>query len=497
MYKHVISISLLLTLSFALSATAQTDYYVSPDGKSTNNGLTPETPFNLISKAISKMEPGSTVYLMPGQYNSAVTIGKEHSGTENAYITFKAYDENDKPKLYVGGSGKWNCIDVQASYIIIDGLELEGYNQSFTKQDSIAAAEWVTAPSVTNDAAVYNTNGISVGKGGKKGGFPHHVTVRNCIVHDFPGAGIGCQQGDYIIFENNHVYNNAWYTMYACSGISVLTPINVGEDTDQYKIIVRNNIVHNNHTKIKWRTGNIRYSDGNGIIIDVNMAPDGSTTDEIKADGAYRGRTLVANNVSYFNGGSGIHAFKAAHVDIINNTTFQNEQRYQGEYGEIFSQNGKSNNIVNNVMYAREDHKCNNYVANGGGTYLNNIYCGGTYTMTESNLVVDIAREPMYMKAPADYEDTADFRLIEGSKAIGYGVYKDYMPETDILGVERSPASIDCGAYVYSNHTSVAKPTVISQQYPAAVYNIQGQRVSDNYRGLFIRGRKCILKTHP
>lgn len=489
-------LSTLLLVASTIVVSAQTDYYVSPTGKSTNDGLSPETPFNLVSKAINKVEPGSTVYIMPGEYKSAVTISKDHSGTEDGYITFKAYDMNDRPRFYVGGSGKWNCLDIQASYIIIDGLELEGYNQSFSEQDSIAAADCVTASSVPNEAARYNTNGISIGKGGKNGGFPHHVIVRNCIVHDFPGGGVGCQQGDYITFENNTIYNNAWYTMYACSGISILNPINTDENTDDYKLVIRNNVVYNNHTKIKWRTGNIRYSDGNGIIIDVNMSPDGSTTDEIKADGAYRGKTLVANNVSYFNGGSGIHAFKAANVDIINNTTYHNEQRYKGEYGEIFSQSGKNNNIVNNVMYARANHKCNNYVSNGGGTYTNNIYCGGTYTMTTSNLFVNASKEPMFVKVPEVFGDDADLRLAAGSKAIGFGTYKDYMPETDITGADRNASSIDCGAYVYESSTSVSAHPLTPLPHNGTAYNIQGQRVGDEYRGLVIvNGRKRFVKT--
>ena len=121
-----ILLSTLLLVASVIVASAQTDYYVSPTGKSTNDGLTPETPFNLVSRAINKVEPGSTVYIMPGEYISAVTISKEHSGTEDGYITLKAYDMNDRPRFYVGGSGKWNCFDIQASYIIIDGLELVG-----------------------------------------------------------------------------------------------------------------------------------------------------------------------------------------------------------------------------------------------------------------------------------------------------------------------------------------------------------------------------------
>lgn len=483
-----------LLLLFSSVAFSQSAIYVSPNGNDSNNGRSPETPFKTLTKAVNTMVPGTTVYIMPGTYKSGVSIASNHSGTENSYITFKAYDDNDRPKFYVGGAGKWNCFDIQASYIILDGLELEGYNQTFTEADSVAAAACVTASSVTNDAAKYNTNGISIGKGGKNGGFPHHVTVRNCVVHDFPGCGIGCQQGDYITFEKNTVYNNAWYCMYACSGISILNPYNSDNKDGEYKLRVVSNIVYNNHTKIKWRTGNIRYSDGNGIIIDVNMTPDGSTTDEIKADGAYRGKTLVANNVLYFNGGSGIHSFKAANVDVINNTTYHNEQRYSEGYGEIFSQSGKNNNIVNNIMYAREGHRCNNYVSNGGGTYKNNIYCGGNYTMTESNLFVDITVEPMFVKVPDNYLDDTNFHLVADSKAVGYGIATPYMPETDITGKKRG-VPVDCGAYVYAPSTSIDFPSISDKGNSPIMFNVQGQEITGRYSGIaIVKGRKTIVR---
>ena len=324
-------IFLFVLLAFTvLTAAAQRQLYISTDGKDSNDGMSPETPWKNFSKVLSNMQAGDVINIMPGTYSSQnsykalIDLKENHSGTEDRYITFRAYDPDNRPKFKAGGKGVWQCVNIQASYIIFDGIEMEGNNQSL---DSL------TADNISkdyrnnswNDLAVYNTNGISIGAGGSNSSYPHHVIIRNCVVHDFPGCGMGGQQADYLTFENNIVYNNAWFTMYACSGISILTPFN-SDDEEGYHNIVIGNTVYNNHTKIKWYTSsNPRFSDGNGIILDVNLSPDGGAPQEIKDDGAYRGKTLVANNVCYFNGGSGIHSFKAQNIDIINNTTYMNE----------------------------------------------------------------------------------------------------------------------------------------------------------------------------
>lgn len=63
-------------------------------------------------------------------------------------------------------------------------------------------------------------------------------------------------------------------------------------------------------------------SDGNGIILDdfnQTQRPEGQGT-------PFSQRSLVANNVIFDNGGHGIHIFQSEHVDVINNTLYQNSK---------------------------------------------------------------------------------------------------------------------------------------------------------------------------
>ena len=59
---------------------------------------------------------------------------------------------------------------------------------------------------------------------------------------------------------------------------------------------------------------------------------------------------LVANNLVYRNGGTGIHAFKSNHIDIVNNTSYRNDRNVQnGEIGCLFATSDC--NVTNNISF--------------------------------------------------------------------------------------------------------------------------------------------------
>ena len=418
-------------------------YYIAPDGDDVNNGASPAFALKSFATAIAKLKPGDVLKVMPGTYVSEgkpiIEMKSTHSGTEEKPITIVANNPSDKPVLKVGGTGAWNAAVIEASWVIIDGLEFCGWNQQL---DSLSARQNAEIYRDNRDAinwnttAKYNTNGISVGD---KSHLTSHVTVRNCVVHDFPGGGLGATTSDYITFENNVVYNNAWFNMYACSGISVIHPVNSDTETT-HKIKIVGNLVYNNRCMIPWcTTADFRLSDGNGIIIDINQYGDSGGAYK---DQAYKGRTLVANNVSIFNGGSGIHSFKADHVDIVNNTAYWNGRKYpENNYNEIFGHNCQDVNITNNIMIARDGGFCNNKAA--GPVYSHNVYFGTAQTMGEG----DVQGDPLVVNLSRDGA-VADMHIKAGSPAIGRGVKVSYTPATDKDGNPRGN-SIDAGAYQF------------------------------------------------
>lgn len=435
---------LALFLTFLLANAFAVDYYVSAlTGSDSNNGLTTTTAFRTIQKAADRTNPGDFVYIMDGIYSEAKVLFSIHatvlyisrSGTSNAYITYKNYPGH-KPKIS-GVNCRWNCVRIRANYIRFEGIELEGPNQNITYEEARAMYDYyVTTPPASRDwhlLGTMNTNGLSLG-GDMISSVPwHHIEVRNCVVHDFQGGGIGGSDFDYITIENNVVYNNSWYGMYATSGISVFHSRDFDSNTSSYKNFVRGNICHNNKTLIPW-AGRDYLSDGNGIIIDDNR------NTQVEGGIPYTGKTLVENNVSHNNGGSGIHAYSSNNVDIINNTAYNNGTVVG--YPEIYGQDGVNVNIYNNIMYARTGGACNSNA--GGTTYDFNIYFNGPASRQGAN---DMVADPKFVKLALD--ETADFHLRSNSPAINSGNdTPGLFSSVDIKGVERPiGAKPDRGAY--------------------------------------------------
>jgi parallel beta-helix repeat protein len=353
------------------------NYYVSPKGKDSNNGLSENQPFKTPQKVADLTKPGDTVYFMDGLYLSTNIdrgIKINNSGTADAWITYKAMPGAKPIIKQIGG---WDHIIIKASYILIDGLNVEGNSAAYTQKEAEEAYErCITAknagrPIDYNSIAQYNTNGIDVtGRELRPAGLevPHHVTIRNCEISYCPGGGIATMESDWILIENNRVHNNCAPMMWAGSGISIFHSMDVDTNVTDYKNIVRNNIVYRNQTNIKWIDMD-RYSDGNGIIIDDNKNAQISFT-------PYKGRTLVENNICYENGGSGIHGFSSSNVDIIHNTVYNNGRNPDVNYPNIFLAACINSRLVNNISVAT-DGKNSSDDGNEQCVYANNIYFGG------------------------------------------------------------------------------------------------------------------------
>ncbi|MBC7828317.1 MAG: right-handed parallel beta-helix repeat-containing protein [Chitinophagaceae bacterium] len=413
-------------------------YYVSDgSGSDANNGLAASTPLKKISTAADKAVEGDTVLIMNGVYvsTSGPLLNITKSGTANKYITFKAYPGHN-PKVFCSGN-VWNAIVINGSYIVLEGIELEGNNASITNADALASYNHKLAGGTDfNYYSQFNTNGITIGGPNNESKFPHHVIIRNCKVHDFPGGGINSIQADYTTVEGNTVYNNAWYMMYGGSGISILSPVS-SDGVTTYRNIIRNNICYNNKTTIPWiGLTPPKLSDGNGIIIDVNRYPYGQTSGQ-----PYLGRTLVENNISFNNGGSGIHSYKADHVDIINNTAYHNGTVVG--YADIFSNNCADVKIINNIMYSASGGKCNSNSNNTNVTYDYNIYFNGSVAVQGPH---DKIADPQFLNISLNGL-LANFSLKSGSPAVDGGTQSIFSSK-DIKGVVRpTGAGVDVGAY--------------------------------------------------
>ncbi|RAM53006.1 MAG: hypothetical protein C6Y22_02595 [Hapalosiphonaceae cyanobacterium JJU2] len=329
-------------------------YYVSAEtGNDSNNGLSEKAAFKSLQAGANRLEAGDTLYIMNGTYtqsdpNKDLMVLENKNGSADNWITIKAYPGHT-PKLKVKGSDGINVAG--SSYIRIQGLDLEGSKNEITL-DYAKQEQYNPNNPITNSSGIYISPSYSGFEQEK--GYSHHIVISENKVRNFTATGIAAEKADYVTIENNTVSGNSWYSPLGTSGIGIIYNRNTDNNTNDYKFIIKDNVVYDNQNLIPWLvTGQI--AEGNGIILD---STDGKDSHGKYISEVYTGKTLVANNTVYNNGSSGISAYRYSNVDIVNNTTYENA-RNTNPGGEIAV--GKANNVrvYNNIMYARSDRRPN------------------------------------------------------------------------------------------------------------------------------------------
>ena len=446
MKTTAVALFFLFSVNWMVSAK---DWYVSGTGNDSNDGQSLKTAFRTLQKAENEVQPGDVVWIGNGIYsnggrsNSAPVLSVTRSGKAGAWITWKAVP-GQKPEIRPQG---WAGIEISGSYQIFDGITVKGNNDSITL---IAAQE--DAKKEVPDA-FYNTNGIIVdGRKNSADQKPHHVTIRNCVVCKCAGGGIVGIETDYMTIEDCRVFDNAWFMRYGGSGISTIENW-AYDDAPGYHFIIQRNYVWNNKTLVPWVvTG--KLSDGNGIILDVSdqerhgpTNPNADKNLEQNADTTkkqstatvshrrprrpeWNGRSLIANNLSAFNGGSGIHTFRTKHVDIINNTTYCNGGIVG--YQELFPNSSEDLVIMNNIIVPRPGGEVTSNYHNTNIRWDYNLYPASQDVFKGEH---DLVANPEFIDIRPDIVE-GDFRLVKGSPGRDSGT-DEFLPETDITGKAR------------------------------------------------------------
>jgi len=270
----------------------------------------------------------------------------------------------------------------------------------------------------------------------------HHFIAINNVIHDMGGAGLNTCVADYITWRNNIVYNTSSTNPYQVSGINVWKPKALApgsytptvSDKVRFGIIISHNIAHDNSEGPSIPG---RHTDGNGIIIDTTL---GSTSCS-SCGTPYRGGILVLGNVSYNNGGGGIHVFLSSNVTVANNTVYNNyrDQLNSGKArGEL--SNGGSKNItwVNNIAIAVTGSgiSANNrpivtFALGGGfkdgGTWTRNIAVGGE-VISDKTSYVNPSRNLIGVDPQLTNPVEGNFVPLPGSPAVRAGLPASYIP---------------------------------------------------------------------
>ena len=334
--------TLLFTTLLAASLAHAETYHISPEGKDSAAGTSAEAAWRTLFKINAVAKPGDTFILGAGTFE----LGKAFptltcAGTAEAPIRIQAA-EGARPRLRFEG---WNAIKIGpgAAYLEISGLDIEGVSGALTLEEAQADP----APKKNG-----RLNGNGIGIDGRKADDekqprPHHLTLRDLRIWACPGGGIAANQCDYLTIEGCTVSGCAWYSTYACSGISIWQAWNFDREPG-YHIRIVGNRCFDNRQYLPVKPGG-KIMDGNGIIVD-----DSRNTQQGSKLGAYEGRVLVGGNASFNNGGSGIHAYESDHVDILGNTVWLNNQTPEYTNGQVFVNDASDVRIEGNTIVAPE-----------------------------------------------------------------------------------------------------------------------------------------------
>jgi parallel beta-helix repeat protein len=392
--------------------TCLQNFYVATNGSDTNNGTSPSTPWATIQKAdTSARTGGDCINVAPGTYQANVLI--QHGGnapTSTGYVVYRCQTMDACHILAPGGGSLWGFAKA-GNFVVVDGFELDGNNSLQT--DGIA-----DACIVTSDA--------NYGRGNspyQAGGSSHHIWVLNNIIHHCNLAGVALSGKEWYYTIHNTVYHNAWTSGYQGSGIGYVavqcveangtncytsgisgTPSSdysytpLGNDTIfgppagyfPFHNVVAWNVVYNNRINYNNPVGCSAHTDGNGIIMDTFL-------DNFSNTLAYPYQTLVMNNVSYYNGGRGIHVFRSSNVTVANNTVFNNLtdtclSAAAYALGDLSQAGGSNNSWINNASKSVQNSYNNTCSLNAGAAGFsadsNNSYSRSVYSSPVSTSAV-------------------------------------------------------------------------------------------------------------
>ncbi len=406
--------------------TAPPGLYVSPQGDDANAGTSPSDAFRTINHAAQQLSPGVTLYVLDGVYEEDAGDGNgiaiSVSGTEDAWVTITAYP-GARPVIRTVHS---NGLQVQgASYVEVSHLTFEG----------------AVEPGNPN----YSGSGINVDGRYVVQAKNHHIRIIGNTISGFGGGGIPVTGTSHLEIRDNVIFDVAAVEPTQHSGISILEPTNpgIGDDANGYSNYITGNVVYEVENKVRSEAG--RFTDGNCIIMDRLRVND------------YQGRTLIANNVCYDNGGRGVQVYQSSKVDVVHNTLYQNLKT-----PEIASRGGdlgafESSDVVfaNNLVFANEGLFPARSADSSGIVFENNLYVGSrpaNYGGAEHDgeiVITDVDRELVVSAGSAS--DARAYDLVKGSSAIDAGSTRFVnVVDRDFAGRDRSRGSApDIGAFEY------------------------------------------------
>jgi len=383
-------------------------YYVANTGSDSNPG-TLTGPFRTMTRGVSVLKAGDTLYVRAGTYVEAFNNNIPSGTSWSAPVTVAAYQ--GETVTVQPSSASANAVfyfaGAAARYIIIDGFIIDGINLNGGAYNGVTM-QYITAP-VTDDA--------------------NHIRISNCEIKNMSNNGVGGGQDSEFI--NLNIHHNGRGASFETYGFYITRANN----------LVDRAVVHD-------QTGYCILFYNSGATLTNNNTVRNSTAYNcgFTGIGLMTGTGNQAYNNIVYNSSGGIDCAYAATCSIFNNTIYGNSGGlYQGVGIKIEVLQGVSAVVRNNISYNNTTDWCP--VDNNGLCQ----YSGPNVTQ-DHNL---FGANPQF-KDPA----SKDFHLTASSTAaIDRGMTVSTV-STDMGGMPRpQDAAYDIGAFEFSAGTaSIAPP---------------------------------------
>ncbi len=482
--KKIALISCFALLSLATWAT---NYYVSPTGSGSNYTLA--SPGKLTATVIGKLTAGDVLYLRGGQYDLNNNLSITRNGTADKMITICPY-EDEKPILdFRTENNKTNGVTVKGNYLHIKGITIRyaGYKGIWLEEAKYCILEQLDVYGCCNA-------GIQLRSGG-------HNTVVNCDSHDNfdyqdnggNADGFADKQGDACP-GNVYIGCRSWNN--SDDGWDSFQRVTDGTPTVYINCITYNNGPEyfdlSAHPRVLGKDAGLSCFVGK----DLSHFANGGNPNGFKLGGqgtkhdtelyrclavGHRSKGFDQNN-------------NAGHMKVINCTSYKNKHNYG--FGNSYAYTLVIKNCISLSPLSSHFDKY------PGATITDDHNTWDTgFSVSESDFegldIESVINAPRH--ADGSLAETTQFHLKSTStNLIDKGVnYTDCKGEKIADYVFYKGEAPDLGCYEYDPSTGISAVTVkgadLNPNMPR--YNVRGQQVDSQYKGLVIQGgRKYIQK---